>query len=60
MYVYFHPEVLSRNSISKGINYGFGMKKKTFLRKMQDLNFVSYTCKSEQVLKAFHDSERGH
>lgn len=35
-------------------------KKKTFLRKMQDLNFVSYTCKSEQVLKAFHDSERGH
>lgn len=27
MYVYFCPEVLSRNSIQEGINYGLEMKK---------------------------------
>lgn len=33
------------------------MKKK---KKMQDVNSISYRYKSEQVLKPFHDSERGH
>lgn len=50
MHVYFHPEVLSRNS---GINYGLGMKTKIFKRKMEDINSVSYRCKSEQVLNLF-------